>query len=199
MTSFGKDLICKNIQCTTLNGAPPGHGGNTLWIPGIEGSIQSNNAENGVVVEGFLKVNRDCNFQDNITLLAHNFPSPATIEIDTGTLTDPRSYMVKYTNIANSAAGIQANQDVILAVDGRWFCQKIVAENDYDDVGTNRYDASSLNPLRTSGSCSIAKNLNIGQGLFVNPLSMPVGEASAAVGQFYIESTTDNTVKFKKA
>ena len=199
MASFGKDLICKNIQCTTLNGFPPGHGGNTLWIPDDEGTIFTNNAENGVVVEGFLRVNRGCNFLDNVSLLSRNFPSPATIEFDTDTLTDPRSYMIKYTTIANPTAGIQASQDVIMAVDGRWFCQKIIAENDYDDLGANRYNSTSLNPLRTTGSCTIAKNLNIGQGLFINPNSIPVGEAAAAVGQFYIESTTDNTVKFKKA
>jgi len=121
------------------------------------------------------------------------------ISCATNSNTSADARILFYQNVANSAAQIVGGKDMLIKADGRCFFEKIIAENDCDDLGSGRYTSSSLNPLRTAGSCTVAKNINIGQGLFVNPTSMPVGIAQAAVGQFYLESDADNTVKYKKA
>lgn len=54
MASFGKDLICKNLQCTTVNGNAPS-GGSSKWIdvPGTTDDIERTNGN--VIVKNQLQ------------------------------------------------------------------------------------------------------------------------------------------------
>ena len=62
MASFGKDLICKNLQCDTVNGNPPS-GGSSKWIdvPGTTNDIERTNGNvivNNQLQTANLKYNR---------------------------------------------------------------------------------------------------------------------------------------------